>query len=334
MLPDIFGSLTPGTADAGVYGRGENRGLGVVGRVIGRGQRALARPQGLGLGRPLLSRRRPRRHPPTSLWLGPDAGGYRASPPGSRIAFAPAAMLALIPLLIVGPVGFALTLAAIRLLIGGVKTGGVHLHLAAVPVPLGGPMRGELTPSKPIPTGKPVRLKLECISFSTTYNNSQDEFSTIPTWCGRTRQPLPPTAAAPSRCPSSRLPMRPPPRLRSRVGREGMRNTRACTGSNGISAPTIPVARSRTTTPSWGLPVFKVAKPPHKIADAESISASRKAEIESYQPDASFNVRITQVDGGTEYHFPPVRVSGPGDRSNGSVPGDGRHRRRLHSQRL
>ena len=68
----------------------------------------------------------------------------------------------LIPLLILGTLGVAATVHAVRLTIGGIKTGRVVLHLDAVPVPLGGRLRGELKMSKKIPAGQRVRLKLRC----------------------------------------------------------------------------------------------------------------------------------------------------------------------------
>ena len=73
---------------------------------------------------------------------------------------------ALIPLLITGPVGLALTLKGIGLIVGGLKTGSVRFHLDTVPIPLGGLLRGELRMARPIPAGQSLRLKLQCVSKS------------------------------------------------------------------------------------------------------------------------------------------------------------------------
>jgi hypothetical protein len=73
---------------------------------------------------------------------------------------------ALIPLLITGPVGLFLTLKGAALIIGGLKTGNVRFHFDTVPIPLGGPLRGELRMATPIPAGQSVQLKLQCFRKS------------------------------------------------------------------------------------------------------------------------------------------------------------------------
>src|SRR5215472_3483063 len=69
---------------------------------------------------------------------------------------------ACLPLLVTGSIGMALTTRGVRVMIRWIKYGGWRLHLASVPVPLGGPFRGELKMSTPIPAGQPVWLRLEC----------------------------------------------------------------------------------------------------------------------------------------------------------------------------
>jgi hypothetical protein len=216
--------------------------------------------------------------------------------------------VALIPLLIVGPLGIALTLAAIRLLIGGVKTGGVHFHLAAVPVPLGGPMRGELTPSKPIPPGKPVRLKLECISFTSTYNNYRNEFSTNSSVVWEDEDTvisdgsgtIPVAFVTPADAPATKAQIKGWPQSRQQ-------RIQTMQWIEWHLSANDPSGKKQDYHAEFELPVFKVVESSAQVAEAESISAARKGEIESYQPGPGFNVRITPVDGGTEFHFPPVR---------------------------
>jgi len=69
-----------------------------------------------------------------------------------------------IPLLIRGLLGAGLTLRAIHLLSRWLKYGGSQLRLQTVPVPLGGAMRAELIMSKRIRAGRPVRVRLQCMS--------------------------------------------------------------------------------------------------------------------------------------------------------------------------
>jgi hypothetical protein len=69
-----------------------------------------------------------------------------------------------------------------------------------------------------------------------------------------------------------------------------------------------PSGKKQDDHAEFELPVFKVAEIAAQAAEAESISASRKSEIESYQAGADFKVRITPTtDGGTQFWFPPMR---------------------------
>jgi hypothetical protein len=71
---------------------------------------------------------------------------------------------ALLPIVIAGFVGVIMSKPGILAIIQGFKWRGSHFHLAAVPVPLGGPLRGELRTSRRIAAGHKVWFKLECVS--------------------------------------------------------------------------------------------------------------------------------------------------------------------------
>jgi len=213
----------------------------------------------------------------------------------------------LIPLLILGTLGFAVTVHAVRLTIGGIKTGRVVLHLDAVSVPLGGPLRGKLKISKPIPAGQRVRLKLQCTSLTQTRGGPNDDgiFSsrvvfehadtTVSDGSGTIGVSMVTPASAPaSKIQPKKWPSHEPTAKISWVEWE-------------LSVDD-PSERAEDLHAAFTLPVFKVAEFPAPVADLESIRAARTVELESYQPGPEFKVRMTRLpEGGTEFYFPPMR---------------------------
>src|SRR5713101_10004711 len=73
---------------------------------------------------------------------------------------------ALLPIVIFGFAGILTTIVATRAVIQGLKWRGSHFHLANVPIPIGGPLRGELRTSRPIAAGHKVWFKIECVSVT------------------------------------------------------------------------------------------------------------------------------------------------------------------------
>jgi hypothetical protein len=214
---------------------------------------------------------------------------------------------AFIPLLILGSLGFAVMVQAVRLMIGGIKTGRVVFHLDSVPVPLGGPLRGQLKMSKPIPARQSVRLTLKCTSFSEmrgrpnrdTISSSRvvSEYSQTVVSDGTgiipvsmvTTASAPPSKLQPKKWPSHDA-------------------TATISWVEWQFSADDPSGRTEDRHAAFVLPVFKVGEIPQPVVDLEAIRAARTVELGSYQPGSDFNVRITPlIEGGTEFYFPPVR---------------------------
>jgi len=201
------------------------------------------------------------------------AGGMARSIQENRYA-------ALIPFLITGPVGLALTLKGGGLVIGGLKTGIVRFHLDTVPIPVGGPLLGELRMARPIPAGHSVRLTLQCFRKSVmrggpntdtpinTHAVWQDANTVVSDGSGAisvsfvTPSDAPPTKAQAKNWPSGR-------------------STAEITWVQWILNVDDPSGKSTGLHAMFGLPVFKVALTAKQKAQVESIRASRAAHRKS-----------------------------------------------------
>ena len=232
------------------------------------------------------------------------AFGFAADVPRSIQAHG---YFALIPLLITGPLGLALTLKAGGVMIGGLKTGKVLFHLEAVPVPLGGPLRGELKMSKPIRAGQPVRLKLQCVSqtytFGGPYSESDSSSSNVvwedeDTVASDGTGTIQVSFVTPADVPSSRVkPKKWPPR-------QPYASIWWVVWELSVDDPS---GKTACRHAEFEVPVFEVAETARQRAEAASIRAARTLKLESYRPGPDFKVRITPLaDGGTEFFFPPV----------------------------
>jgi hypothetical protein len=172
-----------------------------------------------------------------------------------------------------------------------------------VPVPIGGPLRGELRTSRPIATGRKVWFKIECVSVTdhemrasdgTTETDTnrntiwEDEETVISDGSG-----IIPIAFA---IPADGRQTRARSKSRNDFSIEWRLTAQeAGGGREGYSG-------------EFDLPVFSIPVTAEQKADVESIRAGRTRELEEYKPDPDFGVRITRTaDGGTEFFFPPVR---------------------------
>jgi len=211
---------------------------------------------------------------------------------------------ALLPIVICGFLGILTTMVATRAVIQGLKWRGSHFHLANVPVPIGGPLRGELRTSRPIAAGHKVWFKIECVSVTeqtmrasdgttdTTFNRNtiwEDEETVTSDGSGT----VPIALAIPSDARQTRA------RSKSRNNDWSIEwqltAQEVGEGTEGYNG-------------EFDLPVFSIPVTAEQKADVESTRAGRTKELEEYHPGPDFGVRITRTaDGGTEFFFPPVR---------------------------
>jgi hypothetical protein len=211
---------------------------------------------------------------------------------------------ALLPIVIFGFTGILMTVVAARAVIQGLKWRGSHFHLASVPIPIGGPLRGELRTSRPIAAGHKVWFKIECVSVTeqamrasdgtTDYaiNRStiwEDEETVISDGSGT----IPIAFAIPADARQTRAP--------------GKSRNDNWSIEWQLTVQEVGGGREGYTG-DFDLPVFSIPVTAEQKAEVESIRAGRTKELEEYQPGADFGVRITRTaDGGTEFFFPPVR---------------------------
>jgi len=211
---------------------------------------------------------------------------------------------ALLPFVIAGSVGIGFTALATVTIVRGLKWRGSHFHLARVPVPLGGPLRGELRTSRPIAAGHKVWFKIECCSGTDYTINKSDgttehdtKYSTI--WEDEE------TVVSDG---SGTIP------IAFVIPADG-RQTRARRKTSNddfyiewqLTAQEVGAGKEGYFG-EFELPVFSIPVTAEQKADVESIRAGRTKELEEYKPDPDFGVRITRTaDGGTEFFFPPVR---------------------------
>jgi len=210
---------------------------------------------------------------------------------------------ALLPAVICGSFGILLTAVATRAVIQGLKWRGSHFHLANVPVPIGGPLRGELRTARPVAAGHKVWFKIECVSVTehtmrasdgtteTDFNRNtiwEDEEAVISDGSGVI--PIAFAIPADGRQTRARTKSRDDFSIEWRLTAQ-----EADSGKEGYSG-------------DFDLPVFSIPVTAEQKANVESIRAGRTKELEEYQPGSDFGVRITRTpDGGTEFFFPPVR---------------------------
>ncbi len=213
---------------------------------------------------------------------------------------------ALLPIVVTGFLGVIMSKAGILPIIQGLKWRDSLFHLVAVPVPLGGPLRGQLRTSGRIAAGHKVWFKLECVSgvrrryksggttdVDTSYNTIwEDEEAVVSDGSGII--PIAfviPADARPSRA-WSNVWIAPDQdwtiewRLTAQESGDGIE------GYFG----------------EFDLPVFSIPVTAEQKAEVESIRAGRTTELREYKPGPDFKVRITPTgDGGTEFFIPPVR---------------------------
>ena len=211
---------------------------------------------------------------------------------------------ALLPAGICGSFGIVLTVLATRGIVQGLKWRGSHFHLANVPVPIGGPLRGDLRTSRPIAAGHKVWFKIECVGttdrtirtrdgtteVNTNYNTIwEDEETVISNGSGT----IPIAFAIPSDARQTRA--------RSKSANNDFSIEWRLTAQEADGGKEGYVGE-------FDVPVFSIPVTAEQKADVESIRAGRTKELEEYQPGSDFGARITRTaDGGTEFFFPPVR---------------------------
>ena len=216
-----------------------------------------------------------------------------------------------IPFLITALVGSALTTRGVRLTVRLLRYGCSRFHLASVPVPLGGPLRGELRMSTPIPAGERLRLKIECRSFTTQEMRRTDgtidwDVHSLAVWEDEETV----TSDGSGIVPVSFVVPADTRATRFRPAKWRTKNQPAADiwwieWWLIAEDPTGSTARYHA---EFELPVFRVAETTLQVAETESIRTARKQELESYRPGPDFKIRITPgQDGGTEFFFPPVR---------------------------
>jgi hypothetical protein len=211
---------------------------------------------------------------------------------------------ALLPIVIFGFTGILITVVATRAVIQGLKWRGSRFHLTNVPIPIGGPLRGELRTSRPIAAGHKVRFKIECVSvteqtmrasdgttdYTTNRNTIWEDEETV-TSDGSGTVPI--AFAIPADARQTRAP--------------GKSHNDNWSIEWQLTAQEVGGGREGYSG-DFDLPVFSIPVTAEQKADVESIRAGRTTELEEYQPGADFKVRITRTaDGGTEFFFPPVR---------------------------
>src|SRR5712692_6451395 len=227
------------------------------------------------------------------LFYGLVYGTYRAGDWG-----------ALLPIVICGSLGSGLTVLATRAIFQGHEWRGSHFHLANVPIPIGGTLRGELRTSRPIAAGHKVWFKVECVSVTdhemrasdgTTETDTnrntiwEDEETVISDGSGI----IPIAFAIPADARQTRAP--------------GKSRNDDWSIEWQLTAQEVGAGKEGYSG-EFDLPVFSIPVTAEQKADVESIRAGRTKELEEYQPGADLGARITRTaDGGTEFFFPPVR---------------------------
>jgi hypothetical protein len=208
---------------------------------------------------------------------------------------------------ITGSVGVIMSKAGILAIIQGLKWRGSHFHLAAVPVALGGPLRGELRTSGRIAAGHKVWFKLECIGgtvrkmyksdgttdVDTRYNTIwEDQESVVSDGSGI----IPIAFVIPADARGSRAWSK----VWKTPNQDWMIEWRLTAQESGEGIEGY--------FGEFELPVFSIPVTAEQKAEVESIRAGRTRELGEYKPGPDFKVRITPTgDGGTEFFFPPVR---------------------------
>jgi hypothetical protein len=210
---------------------------------------------------------------------------------------------ALLPVVIAGTIGIAMTLVSTMTFVQGLKWRGSHFHLLNVPVPLGGALCGELRTSKPIAAGHKVLFKIECVSETEQVMRQSDGTTDIVTHYNTLWQDeesvvskggvIPVAFAIPADGRQTRL--------RSKSAKTDwsiqwqLTAEEADSGAEGYFG-------------QFELPVFSIPITEEQKAEVESIRAARTRELEEYKPGPYLKVRITRTaDGGVEFWFPPVR---------------------------
>jgi hypothetical protein len=197
-----------------------------------------------------------------------------------------------------------LTALATVTIVRGLKWRGSHFHLANVPVPLGGPLRGELRTSRPIAAGHKVWLKIECCS-GTDYTIEKSDGTTDHDTKYSTIWEDEETVVSDG---SGTVP------IAFVIPADGHQTRARRKTSNDdfyiewqLTAQEVGAGKEGYFG-EFELPVFSIPVTAEQKADVESIRAGRTRELEEYKPDPDFGVRITHTaDGGTDFFFPPVR---------------------------
>jgi hypothetical protein len=208
---------------------------------------------------------------------------------------------ALLPLLILGPLGFGLTVRTAHKITRWIKYGGSRLQLEAVPIPVGGVCRGTLTLSRPIPAGQEVKIQLQCdlatvhemrsLNQSTSQDTNhqlvwQDEETVVSDGSGTLQVAL----AIPKDVPGTT-------EQNQRFWYSWTLKVEVPGGATSYCA-------------EFGVPVYSMAPTEAQVQDAQSIEQTRQHEQAAYQPSPKFRVQLSPAaDGGLEVVFPPMRLA-------------------------
>jgi len=211
---------------------------------------------------------------------------------------------ALVPVVIAGAIGIAMTLVSTMTLIQALKWRGSHFHLTNVPVPLGGPLRGELRTSTPIAAGHKASFKIECVSETEQVMRKSDGTTDIETHYNTIWQDEESVVSDGSGVISVAFAI-------PADGRQTRSRSKHAKTDWSIQWQLTAEEADSGAEGYFGqfeLPVFSIPITEEQKADVESIRAGRTKELEEYHPGPPLKVRITPTgDGGTEFFFPPVR---------------------------
>jgi hypothetical protein len=212
---------------------------------------------------------------------------------------------ALLPLLIVGPLGLGLSVHAVRRITRWIKYGSSCLCLDAVPIPVGGVCRGTLSLSRPIPAGQEVKIQLQCdlatvhqmrsLSSNAEERTSediqyqliwQDEATLVSDGSGT----LPVALAIPKDVPGTT-------EQNHKFWYSWTLKVEVPEGATSYRA-------------EFAVPVYSIAPTEAQARDAQLIAQARQHEQAGYQPGPKFRVQVSPMaDGGLEVVFPPMRLA-------------------------
>ncbi len=201
-----------------------------------------------------------------------------------------------------------LTIRGVRLILSWIRYGSSQFHLASVPVPLGGALRGDLRAS--LPSGRRVRLKLQCRSLTTASRKDQQgntslDNNTAMMWEAEEtvvadgNGVLQVVFVIPSEVPTTKL--------RPRAWQHESRSFGSIQSKAWVEWWLIADDASGSAQgyhAEFEVPVFRVPETAGQAAEVASLRGARKEEIEAYSPGPDFKVQIVPTtDGSREFFF-------------------------------